>query len=111
MFSLLRDVHLEPHVARGPQRIEVGVRREEAVEDVAPDAPFTADVDDDALALRLRLRERGGEILLRIALRVEPLGERLRLRDRREGERTEQGECPAAFALHAFINDDAAVRQ
>jgi len=43
---LLRVVDLDPYVATLDQRLHIGIRGHESIENVAPPAPFAAHVDD-----------------------------------------------------------------
>jgi hypothetical protein len=67
----IREVDLDPNVVARDQRAHVGVARDEAVEDVAPRAPFAADVDDHALAFGFRDRGGARDVGRGVAGRIE----------------------------------------
>jgi hypothetical protein len=72
------------------QRGDVGIGGDEAIEDVAPRAPFAADIDQHALALGPGHRRRRREVPLRVAPRVELDWQILRDRGERNAKQPQQ---------------------
>ncbi len=64
-------VDLEPHVLRVAVALEIRVGGEKPVHDVAPRAPFAADVDDHVAARGARDAQRDVEILRGVARGIE----------------------------------------
>ena len=94
---LLGKVDLEPDEVAVAQLVELGVRREEPVHDVAPRAPFAADVDQHVAAGRAGDAQRRVQIVRRIAGRIE-----VARQERRGGEDAAR---PCASSASAATKD------